>query len=87
MIDPVTDSTVQGLSNWLNDLWLVLWQKKKLSCPDQLMSAVTNKTDSIVLRVTNWLNDLWLVDWLTSWLYYPKTDQHTEWFIAGCLTE
>ena len=81
LIDPVTDSTVQGLSNWLNDLWLILWQKKKT------VLELTNKTDSTFLRLTNWLNDLWLVDWLTNWLYYPKTDQHTEWFIAGGLTE
>ena len=80
LIDPVTESAVQGLSNWLNDLW----QKKNCPGTDQLMSGLTNKTDSAVLRLTNWLNDIWLVDWLTNWLYYPKTDQHTEWFIAGC---
>ena len=65
MIDPVTDSTVQGLSNWLNDLWLVLWQKKKLSLNwpinvsnDQQNWLYCPETD----QLAKWFMVGWLVD-------------------------
>ena len=92
----ISDSTVQGLTNWLNDLWLVDWQNNitdatvrtdhwsKLFMAGWLTDWLTFCT---VWRLTNWLNGLWLVDWLTNWCYCLTTNQHSEWFIVGWLTE
>ena len=48
LIDRVTDSTIQGLTNWLIDLWRLI---------DKL-------ADSTIWGQANWLNDLWLAGWL-----------------------
>ena len=85
LIDWLTDSTVQGLTKWLNDLigWLIDW------ITDSTVQGLTNwlndlwlklmidsLTDSTVQELTIWLNDLWLIDWLTDWL----TNTLKQWF-------
>ena len=87
LINWVTDSTVRGLTNWLNDLWLIDWLSNWLYClgTDHLTQLffgwlIDWVTDSTVWGLTNWLNDLWLVNWLSNWFYCLGTDQLTEWF-------
>ena len=70
LIDWLADSTVRGLTNWLNDLWLVYWLTNWLYCL---------KTD----QHTEWWN---LVDWLNKWLHCPRTDHQSKWFMDGWLT-
>ena len=67
LIDWLTDTTVQGVTKWLNDLigWLIDWI-----------------TDSTVQGLTNWLNDLWLklmIDWLTDSTVQELTIWLTDW--------
>ena len=93
LINWVTDSTVWGLTNWLNDLWLIDWLSNWLYCLGtyhltQLFFGwlIDWVTDSTVRELTNWLNDLWLVDWLTDWpgLLTQAWFYFTEW-MTYCL--
>ena len=49
LTDWLTDPTVQGLTNWLNDLWLVAWLSNWPYCPG---------TD----QLTEWLMAGWLTE-------------------------
>ena len=63
-------STLQGLTNQLNDLWLVDWLTSCLYCPE------TN-------QLTEWFMTGWLTTAVSSWLNCPEIDQLTEQFMAG----
>ena len=83
LIDWLTDTTVQGVTKWLNDLigWVIDW------ITDFTVQGLTNwlndlwlklmidwLTDSTVQELTIWLNDFWLIDWLTDWLTNTLND-------------
>ena len=80
LINWITDCTVWGLTNWLNDLWLVDWLNNWLYCQgtDQLVDWPSNwvyclETDQLTERfIAGWLTNYSVADstfWeLTNWL-------------------
>ena len=65
LIDRVTDSTIQGLTNWLIDLWLVDWQTSWLYClaTDQLTEWLMAGCLKEKLTPLSW-------NWPNNWMIY-----------------
>ena len=65
LIDRVTDSTIQGLTNWLIDLWLVDWQTSWLYSlgTDQLTEWLMAGCLKEKLTPLSW-------NWPNNWMIY-----------------
>ena len=75
LIDWVTDCTVRGLTNWLNDLCLIDWLSNWLYClgTDQL-------TEWFPIELSGfWPNDLMINGWLIDWLINSTVRELTNW--------
>ena len=95
LIDWITDSTVWGLANQLNDFWLIDSLSNWPYCPrtDQLTEWFM--ANWIVLELAKWLNDFWLIElsrgWPSDWIIYGwlidwLTDS-TVWGLANWLND
>ena len=65
LINWITDCTVWGLTNWLNDLWLVDWLNNWLYCQgtDQLVDWPSNW---VYCLETDQLTEWFIAGWLTN---------------------
>ena len=91
LTDKLTQLCEGWLTNWIVYGWLIAWLANSTvqDRPTNWMIygwLIGWLADSTVQGLTNCPNGLWLVDWPSNWLYCPETDQLTEWFIVGWLT-